>query len=652
MPLTTTGEREPYRPDIDGLRAVAVVAVILFHAFPGYLPGGFAGVDVFFVISGYLISTIVIRDRRRGAFSFVAFYQRRIARLFPALLVVLIACGAFGWFALLADEYRQLGAHIAGAAGFASNFVLLNETGYFDNRGDTKPLLHLWSLGIEEQFYVIWPPLLAAVALRWRRTWPLIAALGLASLAGYLIWVDRNPLLAFYLPFTRFWELMLGGALAVAAARAPVLSRRVHLDAIGGIGAVLLFAAFFATGERSQPWAGPVLATLGACAVIAAGGGRLNRAWLSNRPAVAIGLISYPLYLWHWPLLSFARIIESHKPSIAARLAAVLLSFALAWLTFILVEMPVRRRRHQLAVTLGLSIALLSTGAAGALTYVRGGWPSRAAVQDHSWNPVVAEQFAGSNWQYSTNPICLERNPFGDARNYPWWFCVQSHDRNPTLMVLGTSYANQVYPGLASHPALSRHTILSIGTCHPVAPEPGADEDDPCAGPQQAFVDRLIANNPGLEYIILDGLRPDPDAGYIAALSSRVTGFERSGAQVIVFEPHLKADFDIRACYSRPFRHATRRCESDASRREEMRAAFAPLAGSLAAAHPKVLFFDPNGLFCDDQRCRFVADGRPLYRDEYHHLSEYGSGLLAENFVDWARRHAPGLVNDAATSGR
>jgi peptidoglycan/LPS O-acetylase OafA/YrhL len=149
-----------YRPDIDGLRAIAVLSVIAFHAFPNWAVGGFTGVDIFFVISGYLISTIIFDNLDKGTFSFGDFYGRRIKRIFPALLTVLITCYLFGWLTLLADEFKQLGKHLVAGAGFVSNLVLWSEAGYFDNSAETKPLLHLWSLGIEEQFYLIWPILL------------------------------------------------------------------------------------------------------------------------------------------------------------------------------------------------------------------------------------------------------------------------------------------------------------------------------------------------------------------------------------------------------------------------------------------------------------------------------------------------------------
>src|SRR6185436_1573279 len=157
-----------YRPDIDGLRAVAVLSVVGFHAASRFVPGGYVGVDIFFVISGYLITSIIARQLNQGRFSLVDFYARRCKRIFPSLIIVLLAVLAYGWLVLLPNEYERLGEHIAAGAGFVSNFVFWRESGYFDKVAESKPLLHLWSLGIEEQFYLLWPPLLI---LAWKRKW-------------------------------------------------------------------------------------------------------------------------------------------------------------------------------------------------------------------------------------------------------------------------------------------------------------------------------------------------------------------------------------------------------------------------------------------------------------------------------------------------
>ncbi|WP_197712068.1 acyltransferase family protein [Polynucleobacter necessarius] len=203
-----------YRPDIDGLRAVAVLAVVAFHAFPNWVKGGFIGVDVFFVISGYLISTIIFENLDKGTFRFSEFYARRIKRIFPALILVLGACLVFGWFILLADEYKQLAKHVVAGSSFLSNLVLWKEAGYFDNLSDTKPLLHLWSLGIEEQFYIVWPLL---VWFSWKRKFNLLfIAIFFATLSFILNVknIRQDAIATFYSPQTRFWELLSGSVLS------------------------------------------------------------------------------------------------------------------------------------------------------------------------------------------------------------------------------------------------------------------------------------------------------------------------------------------------------------------------------------------------------------------------------------------------------
>ncbi|QNF13917.1 acyltransferase [Aeromonas jandaei] len=203
-----------YRPDIDGLRAVAVLSVVAFHAFPAWMKGGFIGVDVFFVISGFLITTIIFENLDRGTFSFTEFYARRIRRIFPALALVLLMCLTIGWFLLLPEELNQLGSHIAAGAGFVSNLVLWGESGYFDNAAESKPLLHLWSLGIEEQFYIFWPFFLW---LAWKKKFNLLTLttlVALASLYFNLKGIKQDATAAFYSPQTRFWELLSGSILA------------------------------------------------------------------------------------------------------------------------------------------------------------------------------------------------------------------------------------------------------------------------------------------------------------------------------------------------------------------------------------------------------------------------------------------------------
>lgn len=392
--VTNEGAPVKYRADVDGLRAVAVLAVIGFHAFPGQVPGGFVGVDVFFVISGYLISGIIFQALERGDFSFRDFYARRIRRIFPALVIVLTSVYAAGWFMLFADRFAELGKHTAAGAGFVANLVLWRDSGYFDGAADTKPLLHLWSLGVEEQFYLVWP-LLAWLA--WKRRMDLLAitlVVWLGSMYFNLDRIRRDLIGTFYAPHTRFWELMSGAAIAFVATSRPRLSMtRWLVDRYGAAtrspaarnllslgGAVAIAVSVFGIDQsRHFPGRWAVLPVAGAALMIAAGPDAwANRRLLSTRLVVAIGLISYPLYLWHWPLLSLLRLFEGDTPPAHLRWMAVGASVALSWLTYRAIEWPIRygpRRRFTVAA---LCVSLAAIGGAGYYSYRHDGLWERA----------------------------------------------------------------------------------------------------------------------------------------------------------------------------------------------------------------------------------------------------------------------------------
>ena len=367
-----------YRPDIDGLRALAVAVVLIFHAFPAALPGGFVGVDVFFVISGYLISGIILKARAAGRFSYTHFYARRIRRIFPALAVVLAGVMIAGWYLLYADDYARLGYHAAAGAGFASNFAFWRESSYFDVAADLKPLLHLWSLGVEEQFYLVWPILLVT-ASRWRRG-PLAATLviGTASflLAIYTVRIDRTA--AFYAPWNRFWELLAGATLACVEADAVfddgmrrLLSRRRLPDIFAALGLTAIAAGvWLIDSTRVFPGLWVLLPVGGTCLLVLAGQGAwINRAILSQPVIVWIGLISYPLYLWHWPLLSFAHIVRGDTPSVPLRMALLGVSVILAWATYRVIERPIRFGPRVRAAVPVLATAMSVVCAAGLVVY-------------------------------------------------------------------------------------------------------------------------------------------------------------------------------------------------------------------------------------------------------------------------------------------
>jgi peptidoglycan/LPS O-acetylase OafA/YrhL len=371
-----------YRPDIDGLRAIAVVLVMLFHAFPPRVPGGFVGVDVFFVISGYLISGIILSARAAGRFSFAGFYARRMRRIFPALVILLAALLAGGWFLLYADDFAHLGYHAAAGAAFVSNIAFWREASYFDVAAELKPLLHLWSLGVEEQFYLVWPVLIV-VASRWRRG-PLAATLTIAGLSFlfsiYTVRIDRTP--AFYAPWNRFWELLVGATLACIEADSDLAGRLrgltarpwlAHFVSMIGLAAIVAGVALI-NATRVFPGLWVLLPVIGTAMLIVAGpGAAINRRLLSLAPVVWVGLISYPLYLWHWPLLSFAHLLVGDIPSWWLRLMLLAGSVVLAWITYRVIERPIRFGARARRAVPALAVAMSVVCAAGAAVYLRDG---------------------------------------------------------------------------------------------------------------------------------------------------------------------------------------------------------------------------------------------------------------------------------------
>lgn len=326
------------RRDIDGLRAIAIALVVAFHAAATVAPAGFIGVDVFFVVSGYLITRILIADTLPGRLR--RFFARRVRRLAPALLLVLIVCLAAGWLLLLPAELHQLGRHALAATLFVANIAFWRETGYFDSAAIEKPLLHLWSLGIEEQFYLVWP-LIVWTLLRRGRAQQGTVCLALASFGGALAIAGSAPDAVFYLPWFRFWELLAGAVVAQLPTSAePSLAGRELLSWMGVAGIVA--SAIWIDPLRPFPTWSALVPVLGTAVVLWAGA----ETWLARRilaapPMVFVGLVSYPLYLWHWPLLSFHSLLSS--PTAWSRAAVVVLAMVLATATYLGVEKPAQR---------------------------------------------------------------------------------------------------------------------------------------------------------------------------------------------------------------------------------------------------------------------------------------------------------------------
>jgi peptidoglycan/LPS O-acetylase OafA/YrhL len=429
---------ESYRPDIDGLRAVAVLAVIGFHGFPEYIAGGFVGVDVFFVISGFLISGIILDETRVGMFSLQRFYARRVRRIFPALLLVLVVSLLAGWWLLLPADLLRLGKQLAASAAFVSNFYLWFQSSYFSPDARTFPLLHLWSLGVEEQFYIVWP--LIIIGLRRRPNWTMsaIVLIGISSFCLNVALIDNHEA-DFYSPVTRAWELMLGASLAWLRRRDDMaLPSKRSADVATIAGLILIFGSTLLFDQPSYPGWLALVPTIGTALILWGGASSgVASSILSTRALVFVGLISYPLYLWHWPLLVFSEAFKFAPLSPLERGLVIAVSFILAWLTYELVESRFRAGRVNRTKIAALSGGMIFIVLAG-LAMVEGqGFETRFPKQIREFAEVRGYP---ASWRIH---VCLidpkKETTFGKS-------CME--EARPLLFVWGDSTAAALMPGL------------------------------------------------------------------------------------------------------------------------------------------------------------------------------------------------------------
>jgi peptidoglycan/LPS O-acetylase OafA/YrhL/lysophospholipase L1-like esterase len=631
---------EHYRAEIDGLRGIAVLAVIGFHAFPEYFPGGFVGVDVFFVISGFLISSIILRQLGRSQFTFADFYARRIRRIFPALLVVLTACLLFGGLVLLPNELEQLGKHIGSAAIFISNFTLWFESGYFDTATEFKPLLHLWSLGIEEQFYLLWPLVLL---LLWKRPRMIRASVALLTLGSFVLclWIgSRSSVANFYFPLSRFWELGLGCLLAVAKQSTAFQSDRsrrfttVADSLLPVVGVVLIGVALLLFDRKTAfPGWAALLPTAGAICIIAARSGSwFQRRIMASGFLVFIGAISYPLYLWHWPALSFAAILEAGTPTATFRVVAVSLSVALAWLTFIFFERPIRAQRAG-RVTFALVSGLAILGTAGIGMYALRGFPERFDVDVQALIPEPRR-----------NELCPEEFRRHRIFNY----CKSTHAAPPAVLFLGDSRAQSIYDGVAD--ALGpRHAVglLARGGCPPfLSGDLHYIDQQGCLEVWRSFVEYAEKVQPRVVVLVGGGVHLlDPSEATLEKSSDFTTPAEAfkhglrelvttlEGASHVIYIRVLPYFETSPSCFLRPLRLPGSACSPTMPRRvlEADIRSFDNILDELRREIPHLELVDSFDALCDATTCaQQLPSGELLYIDHIH-LSSAGGRHFARS---------------------
>jgi peptidoglycan/LPS O-acetylase OafA/YrhL len=644
-----------YRPDIDALRGLSVLLVVGYHAFPQWVPGGFIGVDVFFVISGYLITSIILKSLSEDSFSLKQFYARRIRRLFPALLLVLSVTMLAGWLVLFPDEFEQVAYHVKYAVVYWLNFILIGELGYFDVGSVYKPLLHLWSLSVEEQYYVIWPLLLLFVLRqRWIRPLFVIGLIALLSFVANAYLVNDYPDRVYFHTVTRVWQLALGSVLAVWSQNRKQ-AQNVWLLLIGAV--LIAMATWLVSEELKYPGYWALLPTVGALLVIQA-----NLRWRRWGGLVGVGLISYPLYLWHWVVLSFVGIYIGERPGGIVTVLAVALSFCLAYVTWKTVErLRYKSGRH---VPILLMVGVLAVGLSGAYVHQQKGLPER----DH------LAYLSETNLQFVRTPnldsACEEYSRTRLQNERLFYYCRgQSLDKDKLIAVIGDSHAHAIYPGIAEQ--ADKHgygtILLANSSCPPLVGFPwgrNAKEATVCQTSIQQIL-HLVQSDPRIDKVFISTRGPvyihDEVKGKFTEASVRASlknvysskqtwqsyfdGFtktlailEKSKAikSVYYFLENPELDFLPKDVVARPFDQWGLSAQKNRMDRRlfELRMDVYVEGMQRAGRHSdKLTMINSTPFLCDEVNCYSYKNGHFLYADD-DHFSVYGAKYVARNIQD------------------
>ncbi len=660
-----------YRAEIDGLRAVAVAPVILAHAGATWLPAGFLGVDVFFVISGFLITGIIAQETQRGDFSFAAFYERRVRRILPALYLVMFASALAAFFLLYPNELRTFAESVVATALFGSNIYFNGKISYFTPNVETYPLIHTWSLGVEEQYYVL-APVILAFALRFGRRVALgvVAFVSLASLAAAQYMSGVDPQANFYLLPYRAWELGLGGVLALASAHFGAYPKKFRQGA-ALLGLLLLVASYVALSQDlNMPNLWALAPTGGAALVIAfARADTLVGRALSSRPFMFIGAISYSAYLWHQPLFAFAHVKADGAPPFVVMAALTLLTLALAWASWRFVERPFRdrsfhSRRWVFAGALACGVALIVTGR---ITVLQNGFPSRspefAAIADWQDRHIssAAARCQSDMWNVAIND---------DS-------CVFPAGGSPTIALLGDSHADVLAESLGEAVAPFSQGVkeLAHGGCPPVR---GLVFTDAKRRVCPAFMEsalRYLDDHDELGTVVVFARWPVPfESDFVDNGEGGAAGVPGQGLALLEKAPrfadpnaryealgklfrdqinaHLQSGRRVVLVYSAPETgwNVPRRVIHNQFAKNIFGAPPLSISHDVYVQrtrnvhaqldrigdHPNLVRVKPEEIFCNRAlagRCVVESDGAPLYFDD-NHLNKIGNALLAHRIVE------------------
>ena len=615
----------PYRPDIDGLRTIAVMAVVLHHLWPGLLPGGFIGVDVFFVISGYLITSQIQREIKLGEFSLKQFYKRRINRIVPALLTVVCISVLVGLLVLSpTDLNRMLASAVLALVGFSNIYFWREYGNYFASDTAEAILLHTWSLGVEEQYYAVWPLLLILLSRLPSRAaiaavWVLIAGSTVGSQYASTLFASAS----YYLLPTRFFELTIGSVLALHVASRDTKPPAVTALAAMGSGLVLIAIALGWLDKTSTfPGFNALLPTLGAVALIYGGAHHANRL-LSARPMVAIGRISYSLYLWHWPLIAYFNYIDQ---AISQATGGLILAAALllSWLTWKYIEVPMRLSGAGKPFASILLARLLAPGlvllAATVLVARHDGWSTR-------FDPAVARL---------ENSSAQRPEAMRNRCHVPTALYQRELDANCRLgakkteldgLLIGDSYANH-FSGTIDVMASAEDLAFADYTmngCPPILSDPALSTDPQrhrCALRNENAL--ALIESRRFAYVALAANWPIEETTG-ALLEATIHRIQRTGARVVV----LMSNATIPKGAVCPVRHMMQGVDPSCAAPRVPRPMYWQ---SLVQRLPEVRFIDPDTVICGTHLCHPMLNGILLYRDSGH-LNDVGARLIGQELI-------------------
>lgn len=635
-----------YRADIDGLRALAIVLVILFHGFPGFISGGFIGVDIFFVISGFLITNILAQDLISDKFNLRNFYARRILRIFPALVCILILSIAIAWLIFVADEFKIFGSHLSGAAIFISNFIYWNEVGYFDSAAELKPLLHLWSLAIEEQFYIFWP-LILWVSYRAKISLLLVTVILFITsfcLGLHELYIKQNLIAAFYAPWTRFWELLAGSLLALILpmqVKMPLAKIQSNwcvqsILSIIGLGLIMLSAFSFNTGNPFPGWRA-FIPVLGAVLLIMAGPCALiNQRILSNRFLVWLGLISYPLYLWHWPVLSFLRITSVGEPSNLLKVIALMLSIVLAYLTYRFIEKPIRfGGKKYFPLILIACLAVL--GLLGQLIISNEGFSNRSI----NLNNLAVNAALKYDWKTAfRHQQCFLDAENSRSNSFDVTCSAVKDQTVPTVVLWGDSHAASLYQGLLENSKRYDFNLIQFTSsgCPPVL-NFSISKRPECIKINNQVLSDLRRIKP--DFLIMSAYwsmyGADPIGGWETLpqqkLQNTITELQRLGIQHIVMIGSLPV-YSVKQVQMLKKSYAWQHIQTQTFDNFLPQAIAYNNIVKAVANETQTQFIDPLKILCSEKGCMLSLSDEPLVplSYDYGHLTTEGSIYLVSQF--------------------